>query len=1004
MNRFVAALVTMACTIGVWAQGTITGKVVEKESQEALVSTTVKLLRMDSTLVAGTVTDKDGSFSIETLGEGQFIVRVSCVGYKNYTKNITVKNGGNVAMGKISLEVDAIMLKGATVTANAAKVIVKEDTFIYNAAAYRTPEGSVIEELVKRLPGAKVDDEGNITINGKEVKKVLVDGKEFMTGDTKTAMKNLPTSIVDKVKAYDEKSDLARISGIDDGEEQTVLDFGIKPGMNKGVFSNIDLSAGTEDRYSGRVMGAMFRDKFRLMLMGNANNTNDMGFPGGGGGGGRFGGNRSGLIATKMVGLNINYEKTDLIKVDGSIRWNHSDGDSQTQSSSENFVTTSGSFSNSNNINLSCSDQWNAQMRIEWTPDTMTNIIFRPTFSYSRSNSTSQSNSATYNEDPYLYADDPLSDVGTSLLSAEDSVMVNSNYNTGINFSTSTSIGGTLQINRKLNSRGRNVTLRGSVEYSDSEDKGFSTNNVHLYQITNAEGTDSTYQTNRYNTAPQKKWSYSARATYSEPIFNKSTFLQLSYEFKYSYTKSDRSTYDFSNLGEDFFSGVTPSYRGWGYYLSRLDNPIEYYYDEDLSRFSEYKNYIHDIQLMLRLLRTKYNLNLGVTVMPQRTEFRQDYQGVSVDTTRTVTNVTPTADFRWKISKVSQLRFNYRGTTSQPSMTDLLSITDDSDPLNITKGNPGLKPSFTNTMRLFYNNYMQIMQRAVMVNMNFSTTRNDISDMVTYDESTGGRTTQPQNINGNWNIGGAFMFNTALDTLGRFYANTFTDASYTNRVGYLNLDNSAIADKNNVKTTSLKETLTAGYRNDWLEFELTGNVTYEHTRNELQPDNNMDTWQFSYGFNADIQLPWGTTIATNMGMNSRRGYSDSSMNTNELVWNAQVSHSFLKGKPLTLSLQFYDLLGQQSTISRMISAMQRNDTRQNAINQYAMLHVIYRMNLFGSKEAREEMRRERREGMMPPGGPGERPEGPPPGGEGGGPGGPPPGGGFGGPGGGFGGA
>lgn len=1004
MNRLVAVFVAMVCAMGAWAQVTITGKVVEKESQEALVSTTVKLLRMDSTLVAGAVTGKDGSFSIESPGDGRFIVRVSCVGYKNYTKNITIKGGTNVAMGKISLEVDAIMLKGATVTANAAKVIVKEDTFIYNAAAYRTPEGSVIEELVKRLPGAKVDDEGNVTINGKEVKKVLVDGKEFMTGDTKTAMKNLPTSIVDKVKAYDEKSDLARISGIDDGEEQTVLDFGIKPGMNKGIFSNIDLAAGTEDRYAGRIMGAMFRDKFRLMLMGNANNTNDMGFPGGGGGGGRFGGNRSGLIATKMVGLNMNYEKTDVIKVDGSVRWNHSDGDSQTQSSSENFVTTSGSFSNSNSLNLSCSDQWNAQMRIEWTPDTMTNIIFRPTFSYSRSNSTSQSNSATYNDDPYLYTDDPLSDAGTAILSAEDSVMVNSNYNTGINFSTSTSVGGTLQINRKLNSKGRNVTLRGSVEYSDSEDKGFSTNNVHLYQITNAEGTDSTYQTNRYNTAPQKKWSYSARATYSEPIFNKSTFLQLSYEFKYNYTKSDRSTYDFSNLGEDFFSGLTPSYRGWGDYLARLDNPIEYYYDEDLSRFSEYKNYIHDIQLMLRLLRTKYNLSLGVTVMPQRTEFRQDYQGVSVDTTRTVTNVTPTADLRWKISKVSQLRFNYRGTTSQPNMTDLLSITDDSDPLNITMGNPGLKPSFTNTMRLFYNNYMQKMQRAVMVNMNFSTTRNDISDMVTYDETTGGRTTQPQNINGNWNIGGAFMFNTALDTLGRFYANTFTDASYTNRVGYLNLDNSATADKNTVKTTSLKETLTAGYRNDWLEFELTGNVTYEHTRNELQPDNNMDTWQFSYGFNADIQLPWGTTIATNMGMNSRRGYSDSSMNTNELVWNAQVSHGFLKGKPLTLSLQFYDLLGQQSTVSRTISAMQRSDTRQNAINQYAMLHVIYRMNLFGSKEAREEMKRERREGMMPPGGPGERPEGPPPGGEGGGPGGPPPGGGFGGPGGGFGGA
>ena len=1003
--------VALMTALGLSAQNYITGKVVEKENGEALVSTTVKLLRADSTLVTGAVTAKDGTFKLKVSSNGQYIVKVSCVGYKSYTKNVTVSESKDIDLGKITMSLDAIMLKGATVTANVAKVVIAEDTFIYNAAAYRVPEGSVIEELIKRLPGAKIDDDGTITINGKEVKKILIDGKEFMTGDTQTAVKNLPSSIVDKVKAYDEKSDLARISGIDDGEEQTVLDFGLKPGMNKGVFSNIDLSLGTKDRYSEKVMGASFSDKLRVMLMGSANNTNDTGFPGGGGGG-QFGANRSGLVASKMVGVNVNYEDKGLLKVDGSIRWNHSDSDSQTQSNSENFVTTSGSFSNNNNVNLSCSDSWNAQMRIEWTPDTMTNIMFRPTASYSVSNSTSVSQSATYNEDPYLYADDPLSDDGFDALEAQDSVLVNSNESSSISYSESKQIGGSLQYNRKLNSKGRNFTLRAQAEYSESKSKSFSTNNVHLYQVTNELGEDSTYQTNRFNTAPQKKYSYSIKGTYSEPIFT-ATYLQFTYEFKYNYTKSDRSTYDFSNLGEDFFEGLSPSYRGWGSYISRLEDPtLASYYDEDLSRFSEYKNYIHDIQVMLRIIRTKYNINLGVTIMPQKTEFRQDYQGVSVDTTRTVTNVTPTADIRWKISKVSQLRFRYRGSTSQPSMTDLLSITDDSDPLNITMGNPGLKPSFTNTMHLFYNNYIQKTQRAIMVNMNFSTTSNDISNMVTYDQETGGRTTQPQNINGNWNMKGAFMFNTALDTLARFYANTSTDFSYNNRVSYLNLDNSETADKNKVKTTTVRETLAAGFRNDWLEFELTGTVNYEHTRNELQPTNNLDTWSFSYGFNADIELPWGTRIATNLGMNSRRGYSDDSMNTNELIWNAQLSHSFLSGKPLTISLQFYDILHEQSTISRMISATQRSDSRQNAINQYAMLHVIYRMNLFGNKEARQEMRRAGRQGNLrdgdrPEGGPGGGGDGPGGGGEGPGGGGPGGGGGFGGgggPGGGFGGA
>ena len=280
MKKALMTLVLVAMALMVKAQGTITGKAVEAESGEPLPSATVKLLKKrDSTLVKGVVTDYDGNFRIAVPNDGKYILKISCVGFKNYDKDISI-GGKNVALGKVSMKTDAIMLEGATVTANAAKVTLKEDTFVYNAAAYRVPEGSVVEELVKRLPGAQVSDDGKITINGKEVKKILVDGKEFMTGDTETAMKNLPTSVIEKVKAYDEKSDLARISGIDDGEEQTVLDFGIKRGMNKGVFSNIDAGVGTENRYSSRAMGAVFNDKLKVMGFFNANNTNDMGFPG----------------------------------------------------------------------------------------------------------------------------------------------------------------------------------------------------------------------------------------------------------------------------------------------------------------------------------------------------------------------------------------------------------------------------------------------------------------------------------------------------------------------------------------------------------------------------------------------------------------------------------------------------------------------------------------------------------------------------------------------------
>ena len=967
----VCLMVTVSLTIA--AQGTkITGTLIDRDTKEGVMLATVQMLKPDSTYVSGVLSDEKGRFSIEASAAGSYILKISSVGYTPLTKTIKVDGKKDIALGEIIFNADAIMLKGATVVGQAARVTVKEDTFVYNASAYRTPEGSVVEELVKRLPGAQVSDDGTITINGKEVKKVLVDGKEFMTGDTQTALKNLPTSIIDKIKAYDEKSDLAKVTGIDDGEEQTVLDFGIKKGMNKGVFGNVDASIGTHDRYAERLMGALFKDKTRVMLMGNLNNVNDRGFPGGGGGG-RFGRGAQGLNTSKMAGANFNLEPSSKLKLDGSVRWNHSNGDKRTEQSVENFVSTAGSFSNSLNQNYTRSNSWDARLRLEWTPDTMTNIMFRPSFSYSKSDGLTSGTSASYNDDPYSYVSDPLSQEAISIMD-ENGLMVNHRENSSISYSDNLSVGAMLQFNRKLNSKGRNATLRTDIRYGEGDSKSLSTSNVHLYQVEDAFGNDSTYQTNRFNTTPTKTLNYSVQFTYSEPIF-RAMFLQLSYKFNYKYNKSDRSTFDFSDIDGNVFAGVDNVYRGWDNYLSRLDNPLDNYLDESLSRYSEYKNYIHEVQLMLRVIREKYRLNVGVMVQPQKTRFIQRYQGINTDTVRNVVNVTPTLDFRYRFSKLSNLRINYRGTTSQPSMTDLLDIRDDSDPLNITMGNPGLKPSFTNTLRLFFNNYTQEHQRATMVHLNYSNTRNSISNMVTYDEQTGGRTTRPENINGNWNISGALMFNTALDSVGYWTISTFTNVRYNNYVGYLALDQYSGSRKNTTKTTTLGEQLTASFRNSRLEVSLDGSVDYTHTRNLLQSQNNLDTWQFAYGGYASVYMPWGMSLSTDLHQNSRRGYNDSSMNTNELIWNLQLSQSFLKGNALTVSLQLYDILHEQSNFSRIINAMQRSDTRYNSINSYAMLHAVYRVNLFGGGRKNDPgMERRGRDGGGPrrmhnPGGP-----------------------------------
>lgn len=969
------AMMTLLSVVVMAQKREISGTITDRQTKEAVPMVTVQLLKSDSSFAAGALSSDNGRFSVKAPSNGRYILKLTSVGYKTLTKQINVRDNGNVALGSVEISADAIMLKEATVTAQAQKVVVKEDTFEYNANAYRTPEGSTIEELVKRLPGAQIDDDGKITINGKEVKKILIDGKEFMTGDTKTAMKNIPTSIIQKVKAYDQKSDLSRVTGIDDGDEQTVLDFGVKQGMNKGLMANLDAGVGTKDRYSSRLFGGYMSGGLRIFGMGNANNVNDMGFGGRGGG---FGRGRNGLNATKMAGLNLNYEKKDTLKVDGSVRWNHSDGDVRSKSSTENYVSTVGSFSNSLSQGYSRSNSFDARARVEWTPDSMTNIMFRPNISLSSSDGLSSSSSASYNANPYDYVTDPLSSDAFAQLAA-DSLIVNSNTSRSISYSKTNSFGAMLQLNRKLNSKGRNVTLRGDVSYSDSKSNSLSVNNVHLYQLQNVLGQDSTYQTNRYNLAPTKNWSYTLQGTYSEPLW-KGAFLQLCYRFQYSYSKSDRSTYDFSNLGEDFFAGITPSYRSWDGYLNLLDHPYTDYLDQDLSRYSEYKNYTHNIELMFRMIRSKWQLNTGVMAQPQRSHYIQDYQGISVDTTRNVFNITPTLDFRYRFNKVSNLRVNYRATTSQPSISQLLAITDDSDPLNITTGNPGLKPSFRQNFRLFYNSYFEKTKRSVMTFIDYSNTRNAISNMVTYNETTGGRLSRPENINGNWNMNTAVMFNTPLDSAGYWNINTFANFSYANNVGYISLSRDASSLKNTTRDMNIGDRLAGSYRNDWIEVELNGAFNYRRSKNELQPASNSNIWQYSYGGSINLTAPWGTTLSTDMNMNSRRGYTDNSLNTNELVWNAQVSQSFLKGNSLTVMLQFYDLLHQQSNLSRSITASMRSDTEYNSINSYVMLHVSYHLNLFGGKNARQGMR----EGPRGPGFGGPR------GGRRGGPGGPPP--------------
>ena len=660
-----------------------------------------------------------------------------------------------------------------------------------------------------------------------------MDGRDFMTGNNDAVMKNLPSYVVDQVKAYDEKSDLSRMTGLDDGNDDFVLEFVTKRSARKGIQANPDVGIGTDGRYGIRLTAMKPFGAMRYTFMGNANNVNDRNFSGRGG---RGRGNGQGQRETKTAALDASYENGKNLKWSGRVTWNHGDTDNWNKTASESFVNTrGGAFSNSISQNYSRNNNWTGNMNLQWNIDSVTTLSFRPDVSYQTSDSRNFSTSAAFNADPYGYVTDPLSSEGLQTM-REKELAVNSRQNKGLGYNDNANVNAQLQIFRRLGSKGRNIAISSQFSWRDGSSQNASLSAVHLYQQKDKQGNDSTYQTNRYTSSANKQLSYSLGVTYTEPLLlfktsreteasgmpgmpemrgpfggrgggggrnrggrsfgQQGLFLQLNYRYRYDYQKNDPSTYDFPKYTDEAFANVLNEYREW------------------------------------------------------------------------------------------------------------------------------------------------------------QTTSNSIGNIVTYNEKTGGRITRPENINGNWNASLGVGFNIGLDTLNRWDISGSINGRYDHRIGYVNLNRTAEPDRNVTHTYNLSPEVSLSFRNSWFSFSLNERTTYARTENRLQASNNLTTWNFSYGGNTKITFPWGSNLSTDFHVFSKRGYSDETLNTNELIWNAQLSHSFLRGKVLTVMLQWYDILHEQTTFSRMVNANGWRDQEVNAITSYAMLHVSYRLNFFGQGSGR----------------------------------------------------
>ena len=932
----------------------VNGRVLDSESGEALVQCTVAVMSADTTkLITGTVTSEDGSFEIKNLAKGSYILKMSFVGYHNYYYKLDItETKGTRHLGAIAIAPASITLNQATVVGQLQEMEMKDDTVVYNADAFKMQEGAVVNDLIRKLPGVVIEDDGKIKVNGKELKRIMVDGKDFFRNDMKTTLENLPTNVINKLKVYDKESDFSRITGIDDGNEETVMDLTLKKGQNKGWMGDVSGAYGTRERWQGRVNARRFKEGFSTFIFGNMGNSDGRNTANGD--------NTNGSIGANMVFAVKDFEIGGSVQYRGSNSKNQSNATSRNMRDKENTT-----YSNSFNKNKNTNNNYSGNLKMEWKIDTLTTIVFTPDFSKGNSNSNRDGRSRSFYYDPYSYGIINPLDEGDLL---PDSVKQNYTKSSSWNNSDNYNYHGNLMFNRRLGGKpwfgpgaekgtsGRNfsITLSGGTSGSDA----FNTNYNHVddklrdkYTRTTKDATGVTY---RSTVTPNSNRNYTVGFSYNEPIL-RNLFAQVNYRYEYSYRNSDGDTYDFGIdsvkaqiLWENYGQfGLEVPEEEWGNYLS-----------DQYSKYTKNENYTHRVEFSLRYITKLLNISAGVNMERQHQKMEYNYNMLDTIASRNISRLSPTLNARFNFGRQHTLRLSYRGNTRQPEMTDMFNNTDKSNPMNIREGNPDLKPSFTNNVQANYQRFFMETKRSINARLAYSNTLNSITNRQEYNEREGSTVTRPENIDGNWNIDGNFGFNTPF-IWEKLTFNTNTSASYRRSASYYfeskRDENKKIIKgttyENEVITKNVRQNLSFSLRLEDIDIRTNGSVNWTKADNAQIPDNSRNTYNFRYGVSSTGNFSNGFGYSTDIAMNSRRGYTGDNANTNELVWNAEVSYRFLKRRA-TISLQAFDILQQRTDYNRRITETSISDSDNKTIYAFYMLRFQYRLTQFGDRRFR----------------------------------------------------